>query len=263
MAYETIRLEEQEPEGGIGVWTLTIDRPPMNPLNPKVLEEVGRAVDELVEQGARGLVVRGEGEKAFAAGADIKAMQGLEPSEAEAFARVGQDSFFKLEEAPFPTLAAVRGFALGGGLELAMATDMILAGEGAKLGQPEVTLGLITGFAGSMRLPRLVGPARAKELLMSGRMVDAQEAYAMGLVARVVPDDEVFEVAYKMVRKMAQQAPLAVGGIKRLVNEGLTKDRRDAADAEAEVFGKMFFTKDHEEGIEAFLSKRKPSFKGE
>ncbi len=258
MAYETIRLEEEQ-----GVWTLSVDRPDaMNALNRTVIDEIARAVDELREKKARGLIVRGAGEKAFVAGADIKAMQGLEPKQAEAFARAGQEALFKLEEAPFPTLAAVRGFALGGGLELAMAADFIVAGEGAKLGQPEVTLGLVTGFAGSMRLPRLVGPARAKELLMTGRMVDATEAQAMGLVARVVPDDELFEQAAKIMGKMARNAPLAVAGMKRLVNEGAGKDRREAADLEAGVFGEMFASEDHKEGIEAFLGKRKPGFKG-
>jgi enoyl-CoA hydratase len=259
MGYETISLEQEE-----GVWTLTIDRPDaLNALNQTVLEEVSRAMDELVAKKARGLVLRGAGEKAFAAGADIKAMKELGPEEAEAFARVGQEAFFKLEEAPFPSIAAVRGFALGGGLELAMSADLIVAGEGAKLGQPEVTLGLVTGFAGSMRLPRLVGPARAKDLLMSGRMLGAEEAYALGLVARVVPDEELFESATKMVRKMAGNAPLAVAAIKRLVNEGAGKTRQEAADLEARVFGEMFATKDHTEGIEAFLGKRKPSWQGE
>ncbi len=258
MSYEAITLEEKD-----GVWTLTINRPDaMNALNRTVLKEIAEAMTQLEQKKARGLILRGAGEKVFVAGADIKAMQGLSQGEAQQFAREGQEAFFKIEQASFPTLAAVRGFALGGGLELAMAADLIVAGEGAKLGQPEVSLGLVTGFAGSMRLPRLVGPGRAKELLMSGRKIGAQEAERIGLVARVVPDDQLFATAEEMMQKMARNAPLAVAGMKRLVNETWHMERHEAGELEAKVFGEMFATKDHEEGIEAFLGKRKPSFQG-
>lgn len=260
MGYETLTLETDDD----GIATLAVNRPDkLNALNQDVLAELSRAMKELARDRPRGLLLRGAGEKAFVAGADIRWMSGLTAQEAMTFSRMGQEAFLRIEDAPFPVVAAVRGFALGGGLELAMAADLIVAGAGAKLGQPEASLGLVPGFLGSHRLPRLVGPARAKELLMTGRMIDADEALRIGLVARVVADAEVFTAARETLQKAARNAPLAVAAVKRLVDDGAHLDRRSAGSLEAETFGRMFATMDHDEGIEAFLGKRKPAFRGE
>lgn len=258
--YETILLDIDER----GVATITINRPDkLNALSRTVIQDLDKAMDRLMHDRAiRGLILKGGGGKAFVAGADIEWMSHISPVEAAEFSRLGQNVFFKIEEAPFPVGAAVKGFALGGGCELAMAADFIVAGRSSKFGQPEVKLGLIPGLMGSQRLPRLVGSARARELLFTGRMMDAEEAFRVGLVVRLVDDEEVDPEMEKIFDQIAANARDAVAITKRLVNEGFPLDKHTAGSLEAGAFGLIFGTEDHTEGIQAFLEKRKPEFKG-
>lgn len=260
MGYESILLERDDR----GVATITINRPDkLNALSQQVIAEIDKAMDELVhDRTVRGLILTGAGDKAFVAGADIEWMSHITPVEAADFARLGHQVFFKIEEAPFPVAAAVRGFALGGGCELAMAADFIIAGRSAKFGQPEVKLGLIPGLMGSQRLPRLVGSARARELLFTGRMMDAEEAHRLGLVVQLVDDEDVMDTTNKIMDQIVANARDAISITKRLINEGSHMDKHTAGSLEAGAFGLVFATEDHNEGIRAFLEKRKPQFKG-
>ncbi len=260
MAFETILLEMDERK----VATLTVNRPSkLNALSLQVIREIDEAMDTLIhDRSVRGLILRGAGEKAFVAGADIEWMSHIAPIEAAEFARLGHDTFFKIEEAPFPVGAAVMGFALGGGCELAMAADFIVAGKSARFGQPEVKLGLIPGLMGSQRLPRLVGSARARELLFTGRMMDAEEAHRLGLVVKLVPDDQVIAEMDRIFDQVVANARDAIAITKRLINEGHALNKHTAGSLEAGAFGLVFATDDHKEGIRAFLEKRPPRFKG-
>jgi enoyl-CoA hydratase len=244
-----------------GVATLTLNRPEaLNALDGDVLDALRAAVEDLNGK-ARAILVTGAG-KAFVAGADIAQMAALGSEEAAAFSRRGQAAFQAFADFPGPVVAAVNGYALGGGLELAMACDIIVASDKAVLGQPEVGLGVVPGFGGSQRLPRRVGPARAKWLLMTGERLKAEQALAIGLVDKVVPAEQLMAEAHKLIDACLANGPLAMSCVKRLVNDGLHLPLRQALELEADMFGDCFGTQDQKEGMQAFLEKRKPQFKG-
>lgn len=258
--FNTIDLQVEE-----NVAVITINRPKfLNALNTEVLMELSEAVD-LVEKDSsiRAVVVTGAGEKAFVAGADISEMQAKNVLEAREFSSLGNQIFSKLENIKMPVIAAVNGFALGGGCELAMACDLRIASSKAKFGQPEVGLGIMAGFGGSQRLARLVGKGIAKELLFTGVMINAERAYEIGLVNRVVDPSEVVKEAKKMAQTIATKSPLGVSFSKKAVNDGSNLDLERAVSLEAELFGSLFSTEDQKEGMSAFLGKRQAVFKGE
>lgn len=259
MVYENILYEVRD-----GVGLLTFNRPKaLNALNARTLEEVDDVVESaMVEAGVRVLVLTGAGEKAFVAGADITGFQTLNPLQARHFAELGQRLFFKLEQLPKPVIASVNGFALGGGCEIAMSCDFIYASEKARFGQPEVNLGLIPGFGGTQRLARMIGRAKAKELCMTGEVIDAQQAKALGLVAKVFPAEQLFEETMKTARLLASRAQGVLRSLKQVISRGLDVDLKAACALEAEAFALCFASQDAREGISAFLEKRKPDFKG-
>jgi enoyl-CoA hydratase len=257
MAYENILVER---EGSVAI--LTVNRPKsLNALNGKTLREMTLAVRELAEQ-SRAIVLTGSGDKAFVAGADIAEMAPMTPWSAREFSELGHVLTALLEDIPCATIAAVNGYALGGGLELAVACDMIYASENAKLGFPEVTLGVTPGFGGTQRLVRLVGKLRAKEIIFTGEMVDAHTAVRIGLVNAVLPRVELLAHCKKVAGKIAERAPLAIGRAKRLVERGYDMPLRAANRQEAETFALLFDTQDRSEGMKAFLEKRPARFVG-
>jgi len=260
MSFETVLLERLD----TGLWLLTVNRPKaLNALSPQVLGEIARAVVHLNGLGdARALLVTGAGDKAFVAGADIAAMSAMSPLEGRAFALEGHATLRALELAPFPVIALVNGYALGGGCELALACDWIVASEKAVFGQPEVNLGIVPGFGGTQRLARLVGRARALELVCTGRQVRADEALAIGLVNHVVPPDKLLEKGLELARLVAAKGPVAVKMAKHLVQRGQDLDLANANAMEADVFGLLCATDDKREGMAAFLAKRPPAFTG-
>ena len=237
----------------------TINRPKaLNALNSEVLSDL----DELVrtvsaDADIRALVITGSGEKAFVAGADIGEMSTLTPEEGEAFGKHGNDVFRKLETLPIPTIAAVNGFALGGGCELSMSCDIRICADTAVFGQPEAGLGSTPGFGGTQRLARLVGPGMAKQLIYTAKNIKADEAYRIGLVNAVYPLDELMPAAEKMAEIIAKNAPIAVRACKKAINEGLEVKMDDAVVIEEKLFGSCFKTADQIEGMSAFLEKRK------
>ena len=237
----------------------TIYRPKaLNALNSEVLSDL----DELVrtvsaDADIRALVITGSGEKAFVAGADIGEMSTLTPAEGEAFGKHGNDVFRKLETLPIPTIAAVNGFALGGGCELSMSCDIRLCADTAVFGQPEAGLGITPGFGGTQRLARLVSPGMAKQLIYTAKNIKADEAYRIGLVNAVYPLDELLPAAEKMAETIAKNAPIAVRACKKAINEGLEAKMDDAVVIEEKLFGSCFQTADQIEGMSAFLEKRK------
>lgn len=244
-----------------GIATLTINRPEaLNALNAEVLDAVVSAVRSLHGK-ARAVIVTGAG-KAFVAGADIAQMQDLGPAEAEAFARRGHEAGKALEQFPGPVIAAINGYALGGGLELAMACDVLVASEKAVVGQPEVKLGVVPGFGGSQRLPRRTGPGVAKWLLMSGESVKADEALRLGIVDKVVPPEGLMAECRRIAELCLANGPLAVASVKTLVDLGLDLPLPEALDLEVKAFGAAFATQDQKEGMKAFLEKRKAAFTG-
>jgi enoyl-CoA hydratase len=247
-----------------GVAVVTINRPAaLNALNVEILEELAAAFEALKNDAAVACVIlTGSGSKAFVAGADIAAMQALDAVSAAHFARLGHAVLSSIENFPKPVIAAVNGFALGGGCELAMACDIRIAGENARFGQPEVNLGVIPGFGGTLRLSRLVGKGRAKELIFTGDMIDAQEAYRIGLANKVVLAEELLAVARSMARKIASKGPVAVRFAKESVDNGLEMDLDRACRFEADLFGLCFATADQKEGMQAFLDKRPAKFTG-
>ncbi len=242
---------------------LRIDRPTaLNALNPQVIDELNAALERLRDAAVRHIIVTGAGEKAFVAGADIAAMKGLSPFDAAYFARRGQRVLDGLSHYPGVVVAAVGGFALGGGMELAMACDMIIAAENAKFGQPEVNLGVIPGFGGTQRLVRLVGSQRARELIFSGRMIDAAEAKAIGLVLEVVPVGQAIEAALALVAQIEKKSPVAIRLAKEATRLPEEAGMEDGLQGEAELFGRCFEFADQKEGMAAFLEKRTPTFLG-
>ncbi len=260
MNYETILLERPEP----GVWLLTVNRPKaLNALSPQVLYEVATAVAHVnADPAARALLVTGAGDKAFVAGADIAAMSSMTAIEGREFALKGHGTLRSLELSPFPVIALVNGFALGGGCELALACDWIIASEKAVFGQPEVNLGICPGFGGTQRLARLVGRAMALELVCTGRQVRADEALRIGLANHVLAPGKLLEEGLKLARTIAAKGPVAVKMSKHLVQRGQDLDLANANAMEADVFGLLCATDDKHEGMAAFLAKRPAEFKG-
>lgn len=255
--YNTLTLEKAE-----GIATLTINRPKMlNALSQEVLEEMSVAFDEVEKDGAiRVLIVTGSGTKAFVAGADIKEMKGKNAVEGTIFSSLGNAVFSKLEQLRQPTIAAVNGFALGGGCELALACDIRIGAENAKFGQPEVGLGIIPGFGGTQRLPRLVGTGKAKELIYTGANVTAAEAYRIGLLNKVVAVEDLLEETKAMAEKIIKNSPLGVEGSKKSINQGMQMSIQQGLALESEVFGALFATEDQKEGMTAFVEKRNAQF---
>ncbi|MDR3590170.1 MAG: short-chain-enoyl-CoA hydratase [Negativicutes bacterium] len=258
-AYNNLLFEFQD---GIGV--VTINRPAvLNALNAETLGELDRLCDELAtNKDVQVIIITGAGEKSFVAGADIAAMRPLSAMEGRSWGKFGQAVFNKVENLPQPVIAAINGFALGGGCELAMACDIRIASAKAKFGQPEVSLGIPPGFGGTQRLGRIVGKGVAKELLFTGDLIDAQEAYRIGLVNKVVAAEDLTSAAKALAQKIMARAPVAVQLCKAAVNEGMDMDLDSGVAYEAEVFGLCFATADQKEGMTAFLDKRKPNFTG-
>jgi len=252
---EVVRLEV-----GDGVATIRLDRPPMNAIDAAVTAGLRRAAVEATERDDVGAVVLYGGERVFAAGADIGMMAELSPERAKPIIGNLQDVLNLVEEIPKVTIAAVTGYALGGGLELALCADFRFAADDAKLGQPEIQLGVVPGAGGTQRLPRLVGPARAKELIYSGRHVGAEEALRIGLVESVFPAADVYERAREAARAYATGPRSALRAAKIAVDWGARGDVRTGLVLERELFCDLFSTRDQKEGMRAFLEKRKPSF---
>lgn len=260
--YQTIKLESKEN----GVWVLTINRPEsLNALNMQVLNDMADALRQISEvdfETAKALVITGAGEKAFVAGADIKEMLDMSNEQAVAFAQKGQSVFHELNLLKIPVIAAVNGFALGGGLELALGCDFMIASDNAKFGLPEVSLGLIPGFGGTVRLTRAVGIRKARELTFTGEMIKADEALRLGIVSQVVPQSELMMAVNKKLEMIIAKSPLAVSKAKLSINQAFDLETEKALENEAEIFGGLFGSFDTTEGTKAFTEKRKPVFKG-
>jgi enoyl-CoA hydratase len=246
------------------VVTLTLNRPDkLNALNGELLRELALHLAELdADASVRCAILTGTGDKAFAAGADIAAMSQMTTTQAKAFAEMGHRIGAAMEAAHFPIIAAVNGFALGGGCELALACDFVYASDKAKLGQPEVSLGVIPGFGGTQRLARRVGEARARELCMTGDMVSADEALRIGLVNAVVPHGELLGRVRDVAKKIASKGPLAIAAVKRVVARGADVPLPTANELEATAFSALFGTADQREGMRAFLEKGTAKFEG-
>ncbi len=261
MTYNFLKTETYDP----GILIVKIARPDaLNALNTQVLIELKHILSEEAQNPkTRVLILTGEGNKAFIAGADISEMHAKSAEEGVQFAQLGHEATKLLELMPKPTIAAVNGFALGGGAEFAMACDFIVASENAVLGQPEVTLGVIPGFGGTLRLSKFVGLPRAKELIFSGRKVKAQEALSLGLVNHVFSSEELIPNTIEIARSMSQQSLSAIARAKQLLNEfSESAGLNFKLDAEAQAFGRLFGSADQIEGMSAFLEKRKPHFQG-
>lgn len=244
---------------------VTINRPKeLNALNFETMMELDKVFKTLeVDATVGAVIITGGGDKAFVAGADISEMLNIGAVPARNWARLGQNVFSRIENFACPVIAAVNGFALGGGCELAMACDIRLASEKAKFGQPEVNLGITPGFAGTQRLPRLVGKGQAKLLILTGDVIDAAEARNIGLVDKIVAHDELLTAAKALAGKIIKKAPIAVSQAKLAINRGVEMDSEQASAFEAEIFGICFTTEDQTEGMKAFLEKRKPIFRGQ
>jgi len=236
----------------------------LNAINIQVLDELNLALDALdKEKDLRCLIITGAGKKAFVAGADIKEMQGLESGAAQGFAEKGQKVFRRLEITSYPVIAAVNGFALGGGLELAMACDFIYASENAVFGLPEVSLGLMPGFGGTVRLAKYIGIAKAKEMTYTAKKIDANTALNYGLVNAVYSSDELLTEVKKVAVKIAKLAPIAIGATKGAINQSYDITLDSGMHLERTLFGELFRSKDMKNGVQAFINKEKPVFIGE
>lgn len=257
--YQNVLLEK---ENNIAV--LSINRPKaLNALNKETLLEIQNAVDTITNDNSINvLIITGTGDKAFVAGADISYMRDLTAVEGREFGLLGNKIFTMIENLEIPVIAAVNGFALGGGCELSMACDFRIASSKAKFGQPEVGLGITPGFGGTQRLPRLVGPGMAKQLLYTAATINADEALRIGLVNAVVPPDELMNHVRKIAERISANAPLAVKYAKAAVREGIQTDINRGTTIEADLFGLCFSTNDQNEGMSAFLEKRKADFSG-
>lgn len=243
--------------------TIKINNPQtLNALNTQVLKDIEQVfVDLEKRKDVKAVILTGEG-RAFVAGADIKEMSELNPDAAKAFGAFGSGVFRKIEQFLKPVIAAINGFALGGGCELAMACDIRLASEKAKFGQPEVGLGIIPGFTGTQRLPRLVGMGIAKELIYTGKIIDANEAYRIGLVNLVTPHDDLMDEAMKLALNIVEKAPLAIEYAKEAMDKGISLNMDDAISLENNYFSKCFNTLDQKKGMKAFMNKEKVDFQG-
>lgn len=249
-----------EVENGIGI--IQFNRPKvLNALNVDVLRELNALLEEIREdESVRVVILTGSGEKAFVAGADIPVMLPMNVQEGKEFGYLGQGLLHKIEEFEKPIIAAINGFALGGGTEISMACDIRIASDNAKFGQPEVKLGIIPGFGGTQRMPRLIGKGMAKWLIFSGQMIDAAEALRIGLVEKVAPADQLMTEAKAMAAMINAMSPTAVRLAKAAINHGLDVDMRTGNKLEAFAFGHCFSTDDQQEGMSAFIEKRQPKF---
>lgn len=242
---------------------ITINRPEaLNAMNKILVAELKEAMEKCVENDDVGvIVITGSGEKAFVAGADIKAMQKMSGRQALEFSREGQEMTMVIENSPKPVIAAINGFALGGGCEIALACDMRVAAENAKFSQPEVALGIIPGWGGTQRLPRLIGKGRAIEMITGGGMIDAEEALRIGLVNHVVPQPELMEKVHSLAKSILKNGPAAVGAALKCIHHGFDKHLENGLDIELNAFAELFETDEQREGTTAFVEKRKPNFK--
>jgi enoyl-CoA hydratase/carnithine racemase len=259
MAFDNLLLER---DGAVA--TITINRPKvLNALNTATIDELRRAILELkADAGIRVAILTGAGEKSFVAGADINELAVQTPTSGREHALTGQHVFDLIENMGKPVIAAINGFALGGGCELAMACTLRLAADTARLGQPEISLGLIPGYAGTQRLPRLVGKGRAMEMILTGAPISADEAYRIGLVNRVVPAADLLAEARKLAAQLASSAPIALRYNINAINKGVEMGFAEACQYEATLFGLVASSDDMREGTNAFLEKRKPTFRG-
>jgi len=259
MNYKNIIIDEKD-----GIATITINRPDaLNALNKETLEELTIAIKKLNDdKKTKVAILTGSGKKAFIAGADIKHMKDLTPLQAKEFSELGHNLTFLIENSKFPFIAAVNGYALGGGCEVMMACDIIIASDNALIGQPEINLGISPGFGGTQRLPRIIGNIKAKELLLTGDNISAKKAEEMGLINSVVESDKLLETVEKLAQKIASKSAVQLNFIKELVNKGLNLDLANACALEISYFSSSFSTYDQKEGMNAFVEKRKPIFKG-
>lgn len=258
MEYNFLKTEQHD-----AITIMKVSAPKsLNALNSNILREIGDFVEH-IDAGTRVLIITGDGDKSFVAGADISEMAHLNQAEGEAFGTLGARIFRQIELLPIPVIAAVNGFALGGGCELAMACDIRIASSKAKFGQPEVGLGIIPGFSGTYRLPKLVGQGYAKDLIYSGRIIRADEALRIGLVNAVYEPEELMPQALELATKIAANAPCAVALAKQCINENYDLNADEAIALESKLFGQCFATNDQKDGMDAFLNKRKPDFKGQ
>lgn len=259
MSYETLKYEKRD-----GIGYVTLNRPEkLNALNQKVMNELGACFDEIQrDDGVKAVILTGAGEKAFVAGADINELAVQSPAQGRETSLAGQKVLGTIENLGKPVIAAVNGYAFGGGCEMAMACTLRIASENARLGQPEVKLGIIPGYAGTQRLPRLVGKGRALEMILSGEPVTAQEAYRIGLVNQVVPQKDLMAAAETLARKIMANGPLAVKLAMEAVNHGMEMTEEQGEFLEATLFGLCCTTADMKEGTRAFLEKRPAKFVG-
>jgi enoyl-CoA hydratase len=259
MAYDVLEVKRKEE-----MTQITINRPKaLNALNRRVLEELDDALTSFEKDAtSKVCVITGAGEKAFVAGADISEMKELSPLEAQEFCRFGQQVLLKIETIEKPVVAAVNGYALGGGTELVLACDLVYASEKARFGQPEINLGIIPGFGGTQRLAKVIGTRRAKEWIYLGEMIDAKTAQAIGLVNAVFPPDKLLGEVEAVAEKLASKPPFALRQAKKAIENGLVLDLHTGSVLEREAFSMTFASEDRQEGMQAFLEKRKPEFRG-
>lgn len=258
MNTEFVKFEQRDKVG-----LITIAHPPVNSLSPQVVSELDTILKRIEETpDIQAMVLTGEGPKIFVAGADIKAMSKMSHAEAEELAHNGQAALNRLQNIPRLSICAMNGLALGGGLELAMACDMRIAVPHAKMGQPEINLGIIPGFGGTQRLPRIIGIGRAMEMLLTGDPITAQTALEWGLINHIVEPEQLMERAFEIANKAAAKGAVATRLIQKGVYEGMEKNLAQALRFEAQLFGEVFKSEDKDEGIQAFMEKRAPQFKG-
>ena len=259
MSYKYMLFEVKD-----NIAMVTFNRPEaMNALSPDLIVEFGDILDKIrPDQNISVVVLTGAGDKAFVAGADIKVMMNQTPLEARYFSALGQETILKMESLSQPVIAAVNGFALGGGCEIAMGCDFIFASDKSRFGQPEINLGIIPGFGGTQRLARLVGRNKAKELCMTGDMIDAAEALRIGLVNHVFPTDSFMDDVMKYAKKIASKGRASVRAVKEVIDRGYQVELRTALVLETESFAAIRSSQDAQEGLEAFVAKRKPNFTG-
>ncbi|GAB6181388.1 short-chain-enoyl-CoA hydratase [Desulfotomaculum defluvii] len=258
MEYKNLLYSKEE-----NIALITLNRPKvLNALNLEIITELHNLLDEVaMDEEVKAVIITG-GEKVFAAGADIPFMLGLTPTEAEKLATAFHATFDRIESLDKPVIAAIAGFALGGGCELSLACDLRLATEDAKFGQPEINLGVIPGAGGTQRLSRLIGVARSKDLIYTGKIIDAQTALSYGLVNEIVSNEDLLAKAKKLAKGLASKGPVALAAAKKAINYGIEVDKYTGNCFERQCFALLFSTQDQKEGMNAFLEKRKAQFKG-